>query len=241
MHEELPDGSEIFVLRAVCHDDTFYVSEGFDGEPGEEIERSGAMIREHTEDTVFRVLSRGCERCDALGIDCGESYPETASGGAWGGWLRKGATAGWRPRQVLLETKHTKRVVSTGATAHQMEVHVPFPRGHESTPGHPEESTRWCPDTPRNPSQTDSVPLVTKLPTWNKTMKTMVLDFAGRVKKASARNFQLCHKGEESKGKGANVILQYGKVKKEVYTLDYQYPLSALQALGIALTTSKWK
>ena len=118
-----------------------------------------------------------------------------------------------------------------------MEVAVPFP--HEA--GGPEsDRVVWCPANPRNPGARDHATLCTKLPTWNRKLKTMVLDFAGRVKKASARNLQMCYKGEEGKGKDAKVILQYGKWKKGEYALDYQYPLSAVQALGIALTARTW-
>lgn len=31
--------------------------------------------------------------------------------------------------------------------------------------------------------------------------------------------------------------MQFGRVAKDTFTMDYQYPLSAIQAFGIALTS----
>ena len=33
------------------------------------------------------------------------------------------------------------------------------------------------------------------------------------------------------------IILQFGKTGKDSFTMDYQYPLSALQAFGIVLSS----
>ena len=33
------------------------------------------------------------------------------------------------------------------------------------------------------------------------------------------------------------VVLQFGKVTSEVFTMDYSFPLSALQAFGISLSS----
>ena len=37
------------------------------------------------------------------------------------------------------------------------------------------------------------------------------------------------------------VVMQFGRVGKDAFTMDYQYPLCALQAFGIALSSFDYK
>ena len=37
------------------------------------------------------------------------------------------------------------------------------------------------------------------------------------------------------------VIMQFGRVGKDAFTMDYQHPLCALQAFGIALSSFDYK
>ena len=37
--------------------------------------------------------------------------------------------------------------------------------------------------------------------------------------------------------KGVELILQFGKIKEDIFALDFAYPLSALQAFGLALAS----
>jgi len=53
------------------------------------------------------------------------------------------------------------------------------------------------------------------------------LDFGGRVTQESAKNFQIEHQGKQ--------VMQFGRIDDNAYTLDFQYPFSALQALAVAL------
>ncbi|KAL2620904.1 hypothetical protein R1flu_001109 [Riccia fluitans] len=71
-----------------------------------------------------------------------------------------------------------------------------------------------------------------KKPTWNKKKLCYTLHFNGRVTRPSVKNFQLVKDGDEG-----NVILQFGKVDKDAYNLDYKYPMSALQAFALSLTS----
>jgi len=57
---------------------------------------------------------------------------------------------------------------------------------------------------------------------------------------ASVKNFQLVAAIDPSQP-GAQVdqdavLLQFGKVGKDMFTMDYRYPLSAFQAFAICLT-----
>ncbi|KAI8474342.1 MAG: tubby C-terminal-like domain-containing protein [Monoraphidium minutum] len=63
------------------------------------------------------------------------------------------------------------------------------------------------------------------------------LDFRGRVTKASTKNFQLVHWDHNSGSLGRELVLQFGKRGGGEYALDFAWPLSALQAFALALTS----
>ena len=80
----------------------------------------------------------------------------------------------------------------------------------------------------------------TKQPVWSEELQAWTLNFDGRVKMASKKNFLLevedkFHLVNEF-GEGTEQ-LRFGKVRKNVYSLDYKYPFSPISALGIAMTT----
>jgi tubby-related protein 1 len=71
-----------------------------------------------------------------------------------------------------------------------------------------------------------------KHPRWNELMKAFCLNFGGRVTVASVKNFQLvAHDDPET------VLLQFGKVGDETFTCDFRWPLTALQAFAICLSS----
>lgn len=57
------------------------------------------------------------------------------------------------------------------------------------------------------------------------------LNFGGRVRVASVKNFQLTRATDERK----EVILQFGKIGDDRFVLDYKPPMSRLQAFAAAL------
>jgi hypothetical protein len=65
------------------------------------------------------------------------------------------------------------------------------------------------------------------------------LNFRGRVTVASVKNFQLVASEDSGSGNQENdkVILQFGKVGKDLFTMDYRYPISAFQAFAICLSS----
>lgn len=101
--------------------------------------------------------------------------------------------------------------------------------------------------TPQPPSDlgrlgADAEPAVAKLqnkpPHWNEALKCWCLNFKGRVKFASVKNFQLMASEDENE----SVVMQFGKVDKDVFVLDYNpYVLSAFQAFSVCLTTYETK
>ncbi|CAL9138947.1 unnamed protein product [Musa acuminata var. zebrina] len=93
------------------------------------------------------------------------------------------------------------------------------------------------------PVQINGEPLIlkNKAPRWHEQLQCWCLNFRGRVTVASVKNFQLvaaadpsCHVSPAEQEK---VILQFGKIGKDIFTMDYQYPLSAFQAFAICLTS----
>jgi len=83
----------------------------------------------------------------------------------------------------------------------------------------------------------DVMILKNKPPKWNDQVGAYVLNFNGRVTRASVKNFQLCDLARDPD----TVVMQFGRVGKDAFTMDFQYPLCALQAFGIALSSFDYK
>ncbi|KAI4352980.1 hypothetical protein L6164_007180 [Bauhinia variegata] len=93
--------------------------------------------------------------------------------------------------------------------------------------------------------------LKNKAPRWHEQLQCWCLNFRGRVTVASVKNFQLIAATQPAAGAPTpaqptqsssssdhdKIILQFGKVGKDMFTMDYRYPLSAFQAFAICLTS----
>jgi tubby-related protein 1 len=82
----------------------------------------------------------------------------------------------------------------------------------------------------------DLTVLSNKPPKWNDQVGAYVLNFQGRVTMASVKNFQLVAQDDAE-----TVILQFGRVGKDTFTMDLQNPLSPLQAYAICLSSFDYK
>ncbi|KAL0388702.1 UNVERIFIED_CONTAM: Tubby-like F-box protein 6 [Sesamum radiatum] len=84
-----------------------------------------------------------------------------------------------------------------------------------------------------------SLVLRNKSPRWHEQLQCWCLNFHGRVTVASVKNFQLVASPENGVAgpEHDKVILQFGKVGKDVFTMDYRYPISAFQAFAICLSS----
>ncbi|XP_006144245.1 tubby-related protein 1 isoform X1 [Tupaia chinensis] len=86
---------------------------------------------------------------------------------------------------------------------------------------------RW-----QNKTLESLIELHNKPPVWNEDSGSYTLNFQGRVTQASVKNFQIVHADDPD-----YIVLQFGRVAEDAFTLDYRYPLCALQAFAIALSS----
>ncbi|EEC79689.1 hypothetical protein OsI_20962 [Oryza sativa Indica Group] len=88
---------------------------------------------------------------------------------------------------------------------------------------------------------TGTTVLRNKAPRWHEHLQCWCLNFHGRVTVASVKNFQLVATADpshpDSVGDEETVILQFGKVDSNIFTMDYRQPLSAFQAFAICLSS----
>mmetsp|Transcript_58704 Transcript_58704/g.70634 ORF Transcript_58704/g.70634 Transcript_58704/m.70634 type:complete len:583 (+) Transcript_58704:139-1887(+) len=80
------------------------------------------------------------------------------------------------------------------------------------------------------------ISLHNKPPTWNEHTGSFALDFNGRVTMSSVKNFQLINPEDNDK-----VIIQFGRVAKDEFTMDFSWPVSPLQAFAIVLSSFESK
>ncbi|XP_019407640.1 PREDICTED: tubby protein homolog isoform X1 [Crocodylus porosus] len=87
--------------------------------------------------------------------------------------------------------------------------------------------SRW-----QNKNTESVIELHNKTPVWNDDTQSYVLNFHGRVTQASVKNFQIIHDNDPD-----YIVMQFGRVAEDVFTMDYNYPMCALQAFAIALSS----
>jgi len=75
-----------------------------------------------------------------------------------------------------------------------------------------------------------------KPPKWNEQIGAYVLNFNKRVTEASVKNFQLISAHDPE-----TVYLQFGRVGKEVFNLDFRHPISPFQAFAMCLSSFDYK
>lgn len=84
----------------------------------------------------------------------------------------------------------------------------------------------------RDRSLRDLAYLINKPPRWNEQVGAYVLNFNGRVTMASVKNFQLVDPDEQNA-----VVLQFGRVAKDEFTMDMQWPITPFQAFAVTLSS----
>ncbi|KAL2906554.1 Tubby-like F-box protein 5 [Bienertia sinuspersici] len=88
----------------------------------------------------------------------------------------------------------------------------------------------------------DRLTLKNKAPRWHEQLQCWCLNFRGRVTVASVKNFQLVAAVEPRHNIPAaeqdQVLLQFGKIGKDIFTMDYRYPLLLFKPLLYVLVAS---
>lgn len=79
--------------------------------------------------------------------------------------------------------------------------------------------------------------LCNDLPVWDYLYKTYKLNFNGRVKQTSKKNFILKYKDSKETENENEKILQCGKINDNCYALDFIAPLSPFEAFTISITS----
>ncbi|XP_072463429.1 tubby-related protein 2-like isoform X1 [Notamacropus eugenii] len=74
--------------------------------------------------------------------------------------------------------------------------------------------------------------LQNKAPSWSRQSGAYVLDFNGRVTRASVKNFQIVHPDDSE-----YLVLQFGRMAPDTFTMDFRFPLCPLQAFAICLSS----
>lgn len=84
------------------------------------------------------------------------------------------------------------------------------------------------------PSGARTLKLTNKPPHWNEELKCWCLNFKGRVKLASVKNFQLMCSNDMT----GRIVMQFGKVDTNTFIMDFNPEvITGIQAFAIALTS----
>lgn len=87
------------------------------------------------------------------------------------------------------------------------------------------------------PGDVGLLSLQNRPPWWNVELGSFVLNFGGRVSVASVKNFQLCDRNDQD-----HIMLQFGRIEgRHSFTMDFQYPLTGVQAFAIAISSLQSK
>ncbi|XP_027450965.1 tubby-related protein 3 isoform X1 [Zalophus californianus] len=103
---------------------------------------------------------------------------------------------------------------------------------HERIPFQPQNDRESLLSKWQNKTMENLIELHNKAPVWNDDNQSYILNFNGRVTQASVKNFQIVHENDPD-----DIVMQFGRVAEDVFTLDYSYPLCALQAFAIGLSS----
>ncbi|XP_069807717.1 tubby-related protein 3 [Dendropsophus ebraccatus] len=103
---------------------------------------------------------------------------------------------------------------------------------HERIPFQPQNESESLLSRWQSKRQENIIELHNKAPVWNDDTQSYVLNFHGRVTHASVKNFQIVHDNDPE-----YIVMQFGRVAEDLFTLDYSYPLCALQAFSVALSS----
>jgi len=86
---------------------------------------------------------------------------------------------------------------------------------------------------PQQPLVHNMLALRNREPQWNEALESYCLEFGERVRVPSKKNFQMIFADEEAPN---DILLEHGKMDHTTFSLDFQWPLSPIQAFAFALS-----
>ncbi|XP_072311259.1 tubby-related protein 3 isoform X2 [Eucyclogobius newberryi] len=213
MHMEREDGKKIFLLagrkRKKSKTSNYLISVD-----ATDLSREGesfiGKLRSNLMGTKFTVYDNGTNPCKTPGTLLEES----------------------KKRQELAAICYETNVLGFKGPR-KMTVIIPgMNMSFERIPARPQSEqesllSRW-----QNHSIENLIELHNKAPVWNDDTQSYVLNFHGRVTQASVKNFQIVHDNDPD-----YIVMQFGRVAEDIFTLDYNYPMCALQAFAIGLSS----
>jgi hypothetical protein len=108
--------------------------------------------------------------------------------------------------------------------------HIPTYPPPPPAPSLPPGASSW--------SHKPHIRLQNKPPHWNEGLRCWCLNFKGRVKLASVKNFQLMAANDIT----GRILMQFGKVERHSFVLDFNpCVISMGQAFAMALTSFETK
>ena len=147
---------------------------------------------------------------------------------------------GYADEQLSIHFKQT--ALSSKGGPRSMFLCLPLPEVQWTNQPDGSESLGACIDLARKhelpPYQDQKLcMLATKPPEYDEELKAYTLDFKGRVKEASVKNFQLVVWDHNTDLRGSDLVLQFGKIDNDTYALDFAYPLNVVTAFSVALAS----
>lgn len=97
----------------------------------------------------------------------------------------------------------------------------------------------WC-SACCSQQQAPAVTLSSRRPRWLPNHRALTMNFYGRCKMASTRNFMLEY-DTSSEQTEQDMRMLFGKIGDNLYALDYKRPFGMVQAFAVALTSTNWR
>lgn len=144
----------------------------------------------------------------------------------------KGLKAGKEYRKELGAIKYAPNVLGTKGPR-KMEVTLPA-MDHDQRPMEfkPLRESDSMHERVKLNRLDDLIQLENKQAEWSQKSMSYELKFGGRVTQASVKNFQVVHPKQPD-----YKILQFGRTGEHTFSMDYQYPMTAVQAFSICLSS----
>lgn len=145
---------------------------------------------------------------------------------------RKSPTDDLLPRQELASVIYDTNVLGFKGPRKMTVILPGMTLEHQRVTIYPQDESEGLIESWKAKNMDNLIELHNKTPVWNDDTQSYVLNFHGRVTQASVKNFQIVHDSDPE-----YIVMQFGRVAEDVFTMDFRYPMCALQAFAIALSS----